>query len=409
MGRANSEIDRLTDVMVHKPGVETLLGTLDPEPNLFLSSFNWYEAYKEHDNFVEILEKEKINVHYLSNLVINHKDFEKEFMNKIYLDPQLSVMERKDIYQSLQKVDKTSKFQVMILNAFLSREKEDSSVMDLNFNQNVRQMKSRIVINGPLSNLYFMRDQQFLTNKGMVLCRMKMPTRRPEPEITKLALESYGEIDIVHEIRAPGTIEGGEFFPFGDLAFIGVGYQENNILYGRTNMEAVQQVLNTKVMDYDEVFVVESPIPFVRKVYKVKPQEEGMVIMHLDTWFNLPSKNQVVVYPEMAEAARVYCYTKDSGEYVKRETTTLMDIIKEKDYQVLPISYEEQKYSASNFLTISDGKIIPINLMHLGTNYPKRLIKEGLDLVPGDEGINVINLTKGYGGIHCMTGVLNRS
>jgi len=28
--------------------------------------------------------------------------------------------------------------------------------------------------------------------------------------------------------------------------------------------------------------------------------------------------------------------------------------------------------------------------------------------VPGDTGINVRNLTKGYGGIHCMTGVLNR-
>ena len=39
--------------------------------------------------------------------------------------------------------------------------------------------------NEPLSNLYFMRDQQAVTDRGIVMSRMSKPQRMREPEITK--------------------------------------------------------------------------------------------------------------------------------------------------------------------------------------------------------------------------------
>ena len=58
------------------------------------------------------------------------------------------------------------------------------------------------------------------------------------------------------------------------------------------------------------------------------------------------------------------------------------------------MSVEEARNYATNFLTIDDGKIIsPVNLR----------IK-GVDVIT----VNIKNLSGGFGGIHCMTAVVER-
>ena len=43
--------------------------------------------------------------------------------------------------------------------------------------------------NEPLSNLYFMRDQQAVTDKGIVISRMSKPQRRREPAANQISME----------------------------------------------------------------------------------------------------------------------------------------------------------------------------------------------------------------------------
>lgn len=56
-------------------------------------------------------------------------------------------------------------------------------------------------------------------------------------------------VPIVGDVKWPGTLEGGDFFPAGnDLCFIGVGL--------RSNMYAVQQLLDQNLWGTRRVAVV---------------------------------------------------------------------------------------------------------------------------------------------------------
>ena len=131
----------------------------------------------------------------------------------------------------------------------------------------------------PLSNLYFMRDQQMVTDKGIFMSRMAKPQRRREPVVTRFLWEILGA-KVVHATTEPGTIEGGEFIPLKDFALIGIG--------DRTNRSAVDQLLQHGV-GFHEVGVVHQPN------HPLIPGNEcdPMIDMHLDTYFNIASSKVV--------------------------------------------------------------------------------------------------------------------
>jgi len=132
----------------------------------------------------------------------------------------------------------------------------------------------------PLSNLYFMRDQQIVTDKGMILSGMSKPQRKREPSLTRL-LWKFLEEPLIHEIQVPGTFEGGDFIPLKEFALIGLG--------DRTNRSGIEQMLKHG-LGYDEIGVVHQPshplIPGDRR--------DPMVNMHLDTYFNIASQGVAV-------------------------------------------------------------------------------------------------------------------
>ena len=78
-------------------------------------------------------------------------------------------------------------------------------------------------------------------------------------------------------------------------------------------------------------------------------------------------------------------------------------IEKELGYDIFTVDEGEQKNYAVNFITLKDGKFI-------GVRQAQKTFKE---LQKGDK-VDVImvdadNLTKGYGGPHCMTGPICRA
>lgn len=82
-------------------------------------------------------------------------------------------------------------------------------------------------------NSVFTRDVAVCTPRGHIKLRMGLAARRGEEEWMSEALESIGE-PCVGEIRAPGTVEGGDIILAGSVAFLGVSE--------RTNAEGARQL-----------------------------------------------------------------------------------------------------------------------------------------------------------------------
>ncbi|MGD2216776.1 MAG: arginine deiminase family protein [Gemmatimonadales bacterium] len=82
-------------------------------------------------------------------------------------------------------------------------------------------------------NSVFTRDIALVSPRGHVKLRMGLEARRGEEAWMSEALETLGE-PCIGEIKAPGTVEGGDVMLMGSVAFVG--------LTGRTNEEGVRQL-----------------------------------------------------------------------------------------------------------------------------------------------------------------------
>lgn len=101
-------------------------------------------------------------------------------------------------------------------------------------------------------NSVFTRDTSLCTNEGYIKLRMGLETRRGEEEWMANNLEALG-LPQLGQIKAPGTVEGGDVILAGSVAFI--GYSK------RSNKEGVTQLsLILKKLGY-EVRIATIPPP----------------------------------------------------------------------------------------------------------------------------------------------------
>jgi arginine deiminase len=241
-------------------------------------------------------------------------------------------------------------------------------------------------------NLYFMRDQTITTSKGMVLARMNSEQRAPETDVVKLALSNLG-IKPILEVKDPGRLEGGDFIPAGDAAFIGQGL--------RTNAAAIHQLFEAKAFGCKRVVVV-------KDAWKNQQQ------MHLDTYFNIVDKDLAVLVQSRVEASRqkkkgeklTTCDVHElrDGKYEKVRTgVDFLDYLeKDSGFQVISVPDEDQERYGTNFLTIAPRTIMAVDGQ--SPLYKKRLKDAGVKVI----WLNFRNLTGGYGAAHCLTQVFLR-
>ena len=99
-------------------------------------------------------------------------------------------------------------------------------------------------------NSVFTRDTALCTPKGYIRLRLGLESRQGEEEWMADALEALGET-CVGDIRAPGTVEGGDVVLAGDVAFVGHSI--------RTNEEGIEQLSALLAMMGYEMRVIELP------------------------------------------------------------------------------------------------------------------------------------------------------
>lgn len=382
---ARAEWGGLRHVLVHPPGsAETLIALLHPEANLYEDIFSIIDARREHENFQNELREDGVKVSLLEDALKQNQNLRNEaieFVDYRRHDGLEFTKQEKDTNRKLlgrifSELDLAVIPQILFFSPTVKLECVGKKSDGSNKYEKVEDSFNA------LSNLYFTRDQQICTDKGIVIGRMAKSLRRDEPEVTKLA---FGGLNVapVYEIKK-GCLEGGDFIPAKDFAII--GYAD------RTNPPAVEELLASGALDFDEVAVVEG-------VYN---QDQ----MHLDTWFNIAGDGLAVARRDTFNSSKrkTTIYEKNNGTYLPRKVAGKIDIVpfneyirKEKGYEVFMVTPEEQKAYAINFLTLRDRKI-------MGAESAKpafsKLQKEyGLELLL----LNLSNLIKGYGGPHCMT------
>ena len=429
--KIRAEWDKLHRLAMHKPGIEMWFGLLAPYASLYERAFNRSEARDEHERLEYTLRHEfKVDVVRLKDKVLELADNRPEVMVRLVKaavedtsfagNKQESAKARNELSRNAEVLGSGHFFNILLLHPNL----------DLEEGRGARAVQLNVTERTPLANLYFMRDQQAVTDKGIVISRMSKPQRRDEPKLTRFLWESLGE-KIAHEIQDPGTFEGGDFIPMKDFALVGTG--------DRTNASGVEQMLR-KGLGFDEVGVVHQPN------HPLIPgnQRDPMVDMHLDTYFNVASSGVVVGSELLLKSATVEVYHREgAGNYKKaKREWTLHDYIKSKGFEIINLTTLEQLSYASNFLCIKDGTILAVevdrtvvkvleglesqaeqnpsrygalleqakkdyaNLKGNAQFFPnkKELYEFGIDAYS----IILTNLTGGYGGAHCMTAALER-
>jgi arginine deiminase len=278
----------------------------------------------------------------------------------------------------------------------------------------------------PLHNLYFMRDQQAATDRGICLGRMATPERSEEVGLTSLAMKALG-VEPVHRVGL-GRFEGGDFMPAGEFALIGCG--------SRTNREGVRDLL-AGGLGMDEVAVVHEPR------HPLIGGRDHMVNMHLDTYLNFPKEGVAVGNPDLLREAKVTVHERRGEGYERAGPGgTLMEYLEKKGFELIRITTLEQLCYSTNFLCVRNGACItpdasvlaPIVLRRLKekadanpekygrllsqAEHDYQLLKTESEFFPHKREVYALglemttlllnNATGGYGGAHCMTCVIAR-
>ncbi len=418
---ARAEWHRAQTILVHTPGPELWAGVAHPWSALFEHPFDPHQAAKEHDDMVEAMAKgcglfnrPEVQIHNLVDVLTRRASTEQmlaladRFVTydfKAIRNETRRECEENRAKDLKRRLATTTELRPVLINAAIQNMKifvsldpgstelprspspflfSESSCGD----RGGYDLKAEYLTQ-PLMNLYFTRDQMITTGKGVVLTRPKRDVRQPEVEILKIALEALG-VPILAAVRAPGTLEGGDFLPAGDVVYIGQG--------DRTNMEAIRQLMAADVFGSRFVAVVKDP--------KQTQQE-----MHLDTYFNIIGPQLVVLTEdrikssgscEKCPAVDVYQRQQNGGYRQIARDVDFSTFLRSSRQTIVPVSTADQEAYGTNFLTIEDKRICAVKGISEG--YLRRLRETGTIV----ELIDLDHLKRGYGAAHCTTQVLKR-
>ncbi|MFM9105132.1 MAG: dimethylarginine dimethylaminohydrolase family protein [Chloroflexota bacterium] len=219
------------------------------------------------------------------------------------------------------------------------------------------------VENGRLDkpNSFFMRDLMLMTPEGAIITRPASTVRAGEERFVAEALGRIG-VPILMTVHGSGTFEGADVTWIDrDLCFLAEGL--------RTNEEGANQV-ERMLREIGVAEVVRVGLPWGA--------------MHLDGLLNVLDRDLAVVWPRRTPL-KVVQKLRDRG-------FRFVDVEDEREAQdCLPM----------NFVALAPGKVL---MPAGGTRMQARYEAAGVECVT----VEIGELIKGGGGVHCMTGFLKR-
>jgi N-dimethylarginine dimethylaminohydrolase len=209
-------------------------------------------------------------------------------------------------------------------------------------------------------NLYFCRDLVLVTASGLVICRPTATVRSGEELIARKALEARG-IPAAFRIQSPGYLEGGDVcLATPELAIIGIG--------GRTNEEGARQLRDfLRAEGFGEIHTIKLP----------------KSVLHLDMIMAMLDRHLAAISDRDTPPA-------------------LLDVLNCHNIATVSLPHEEAiDGMALNLLCLGPRSIIAPSGNTLSM---ERLRRAGVSCTE----VEISELMKGGGAIHCMTAVIAR-
>ena len=170
-------------------------------------------------------------------------------------------------YSKIKEVAIRSPIQGFVSEEKLSREWEslrfhakphlEKAIVEFNYFRNLLAEEEIEIVDLPSSDLLtidsiYTRDSILISKAGLILCNMGRESRTPEANENYRTLAKKG-YEIAGQIKAPGTLEGGDF----------IWIDENHAAVGlgpRTNLEGIEQLKEILGSEVD-LHVVNLPDP----------------------------------------------------------------------------------------------------------------------------------------------------
>ncbi|WP_342431639.1 arginine deiminase family protein [Neobacillus sp. FSL H8-0543] len=210
-------------------------------------------------------------------------------------------------------------------------------------------------------NSLFMRDQVFMTPEGAIICRLGIAARRGEERFAAKALGEIG-VPIIKTINGDGIFDGAcAMWVDRETVLIGTGVRANK--NGVAQVEAELRNLGVK-------YIVPFEIPYGHA--------------HLDGLINIADRKIAALFPWQVPY-------------------DVVKVLLERDFTIIEATNtEEIKNNACiNFVALEPGKVV------MPANCPEmkgKLEDSGVTVVE----VDVTEILKGWGAIHCMTAFLHR-
>lgn len=389
--KVNEETSKLTKVLMWgAPGSETVLGQLLPSKiSCFETQFDVIGARTEFETAKSILTSQGVEV-------IQVKDLMAKMIDEQGLKPEGNFEElRKNIetralgYSEKYKGQGISDVEEVLswLDEVLEADAKKYGTETATLMNEVLSLKSEL----PLSNVLYARDQSNLLGRTFVWSSMRHQIRQPEVHLFKTVLNHSGILESKGlqqvQINGGGRFEGGDGIANAGIFYIGVG--------GRSNTEGVLQASESIISKGGRVMIsIDSD------------RDSGaneMDAMHLDTFWMPVGINQVVACKDEINRRQVLEVVGNPLSGLRLEDRgNFANHLEQRNVELIPLTKEEQLAYAPNFLNLGN-KTVVLSLAD-GNNLTGELEKRGFTVFNA----NLKNITKGYGGLHCMTAAIKR-
>ena len=393
-----SEIGKLKQVMIHRPGNEVENLIPDYLERLLFDDIPYLKvAREEHDCFAEIMRENGTEVLYLEEMiseVLVCNETKHAFLHEMLEESEVhSAYCREALYEYLNSLPVRQMVDELMSGIRRGHvEYQGDSLHDVLKNDYEFYLD-------PMPNLYFTRDPGACIGNGLSLNHMTTRARRRETLFLKylhLHHEIFKDAPLWYNRDIPQSIEGGDQLVLSDKV-VAIGASD------RTSAAAIERLAKN-------LFKADSTYETVL-VFEIQKRR---AYMHLDTVFTMVDHDKFTVHPGIYSDLNIYEMHKvRDGRYSVRYVgnsakKAIEDALKIDHIDLIEcgggdaiISHREQWNDGSNTLAIAPGVVVTYERNYVSNEL---LEKKGVKVLtmPSSE------LSRGRGGPRCMSMPINR-